>query len=48
MAWYANEEQLGKEIVEIENAIFSGIPAYELKYSVRVERHFLSLKMIDD
>ncbi|WP_418747250.1 helix-turn-helix transcriptional regulator [Frisingicoccus sp.] len=48
LAWYANEEQLGKEIVEIENAIFSGIPAYELKYSVRVERHFLSLKMIDD
>ena len=48
LAWYANEEQLGKEIAEIENAIFSGIPAYELKYSVRVERHFLSLKMVDD
>lgn len=39
---------MGKEIAEIENAIFSGIPAYELKYSVQVERHFLGLKMKDD
>ena len=48
LAWYANEEQLEKEIAEIQKAIFSGIPAYELKYSVQVERHFLSLKMIED
>lgn len=48
LAWYANEEQLEKEIAEIQKAIFSGIPAYELKYSVQVERHFLGVKMIDD
>lgn len=48
LAWYANAEQLEKEIAEIEDAIFSGIPTYELKYSVKVEKKFFSLKMLDD
>jgi len=48
LAWYASGEQLEKEIAEIENAIFSGVPAYTLKYSVQVERHFFGLKMTDD
>jgi len=48
LAWYATEEQIEKEIVEIGDAIFSGIPTYELKYSVKVEKKFFSLKMLDD
>lgn len=48
LAWYADAEQLEKEIAEIKDAIFSGIPTYELKYSVKVEKKFFSLKMVDD
>ncbi|MCM1145423.1 MAG: helix-turn-helix domain-containing protein [Blautia sp.] len=47
LAWYATAEQLEKEITEIEDAIFSGIPTYELKYSVKVEKKFFNLKMVD-
>lgn len=48
LAWYADAEQLEKEIAGIKDAIFSGIPTYELKYSVKVEKKFFSLKMVDD
>ncbi|XCP86515.1 helix-turn-helix transcriptional regulator [Roseburia hominis] len=48
LAWYANAEQLEKEIAKIEDAIFRGIPTYELKYSVKVEKKFFGLKMLDD
>jgi len=48
LGWYADKEQLTKEISDIQNAIVQGIPAYELKYSVKVERHWLSLKMVND
>ncbi|MBO5449870.1 MAG: helix-turn-helix transcriptional regulator [Ruminococcus sp.] len=48
LAWYADEQQLEKEIAEIEDAVFRGIPAYELKYSVKVEQRFLRLKMTED
>lgn len=47
LAWYANAEQLEKEMAEIEDAIFRGIPTYELKYSVKVEKNFFRLKMLD-
>ncbi|MCM1214403.1 MAG: helix-turn-helix domain-containing protein [Lachnospiraceae bacterium] len=47
LGWYADQEQVTKEINDIKNAIAKGIPTYELKYAVKVERHWLSVKMID-
>ena len=47
LGWYANQEQLAKEVKNIQSAIAKGIPTYELKYSAKVERHWLSVKMID-
>lgn len=48
LGWYANAEQLEKEIAEIQDAIFRGIPAYELKYSVRVDWKFFGVRILDD
>ena len=48
LGWYANSEQLEKEISEIQDAIFSGKPTYELKYSVKVEKKFFSVRVLDN
>ena len=48
LGWYANSELLEKEIAEIQNAIFRGIPTYELKYSAKVERKLFSVRVLDD
>lgn len=48
LGWYTDKEQIAKEITDIQNAIINGISHYELKYSVRVERHWLSVKIADD
>ncbi len=45
LGWYANAEQLEKEIAEIQDALFRGVPAYELKYSVKVEWKPFSVKI---
>lgn len=48
LGWYAGEDQIAKEISGIQRAITKGIPTYELQYSVKVERHWLSMKIISD
>jgi len=48
LGWYANKEELSKEIREIQEAIARGIPTYELRYSAKVERHWLSVKIVED
>lgn len=48
LGWYTDKEQITKEITDIQNAIINGISHYELKYSVRVERHWLSVKIAND
>ena len=45
LGWYANEEDLSKEITEIHNAIVNGIATYTLKYSVRTKRRLLGIKI---
>lgn len=45
LGWYATEELLRREMDEIRDALFSGISTYELKYSAKVTRHFLSIKI---
>lgn len=48
LGWYADKEHIAKEIQEIQEAIAAGIGAYELKYSAKTERHWLSMRMIDE
>jgi transcriptional regulator with XRE-family HTH domain len=48
LGWYADKDSISKEIREIQNALENGIPNYELKYSVKVKRHFLSIKIVND
>ena len=48
LGWYAGEEQLSKEIEEIYKAISKGIPTYTLQYSAKTERHWASVKIVED
>ena len=48
LGWYADEEQISKEIVQIHNAISQGVPTYTLKYSAKTERRWASIKIIEE
>ena len=45
LGWYANEEDISKEIMEIHDAIVNGIAMYTLKYSVRTKKRLLGIKI---
>ena len=45
LGWYANEEDISKEITEIHDAIVNGVATYTLKYSVRTKKRFLGMKI---
>ena len=45
LGWYANEDEISKEIKEIHNAIISGIATYTLKYSVKTKKRFAGIKI---
>ena len=48
LGWYANEEQLSKEIAQIHEAISKGIPTYTLQFSAKTQRRWASIKIIDE
>jgi len=45
LGWYANENDISKEIMEIHNAIVNGVATYTLKYSVRTKKRLLGMKI---
>ena len=45
LGWYACEEDISKEIMEIHDAMVSGIATYTLKYNVRTKKSLLGLKI---
>ena len=45
LGWYANENDISKEITEIHDAIMNGVATYTLKYSVRTKKRFLGMKI---
>ncbi len=47
LGWYADKEQITKEISEIHNAIVSGTATYVLKYSAKTERRWTKVKIIE-
>lgn len=48
LGWYSDEEKIEKEMNEIAEAIKNGIPAYELKYAVKVKNKLLRVKIAAD
>ena len=48
LGWYADREQITKEVAEIQNAIASGILTYTLKYSVKTTRRLTKIKINED
>ncbi|MBR5266203.1 MAG: helix-turn-helix transcriptional regulator [Clostridia bacterium] len=47
LGWYADKEQISKEIEQIHKAICDGIPTYTLQYSAKTERRWLNVKIIE-
>lgn len=47
LGWYADKEQITKEISEIQKAIVNGTAAYTLKYSAKTERRLAGIKIIE-
>ena len=45
LGWYANENDISKEIAEIHDAIVNGVATYTLKYSVRTKKRLLGMKI---
>ena len=45
LGWYANENDISKEIAEINDAIVNGVATYTLKYSVRTKKRLLGIKI---
>ena len=45
LGWYATEEDISKEIMEIHDALVNGDTTYTLQYSVRTKKRFLGMKI---
>jgi len=45
LGWYADEGKIKKEMDEIAESINNGVPAYELKYAVKVKNKMLRVKI---
>lgn len=48
LGWYADKEQITKEVEEIQRAIANAIPTYTLKYSAKTERRWAKVKIIEE
>ncbi len=48
LGWYADRETISKEVDEIQKALARGIPNYQLRYSVKVERKWLRISMVEE
>ena len=48
LGWYANEEQISKEITQIHNAISKGIPTYTLQFSAKTQHRWASIKIVEE
>ena len=48
LGWYANENQISKEIAQIHNAISKGIPTYTLQFSAKTQRRWASVMIVEE
>lgn len=47
LGWYADQESISNEISDIQKAMISGTPTYELKHSVKTEMHWGYVRMLE-
>ncbi len=45
LGWYADENDISKEITEIHDAIVNGVATYTLKYNVGTKKRLLGMKI---
>ena len=45
LGWYADENDISKEITDIHDAIVNGVATYTLKYNVRTKKRLLGMKI---
>ena len=48
LGWYANKEDISKEIKELHDAIVEGVSVYTLKYSVKTKRGLSGIKIDEE
>ncbi len=48
LGWYRDGESVSKEVSEIQQAIRQGNPSYELQYSVKTERKWLHISIVEE
>ena len=48
LGWYADENDISKEITEIHDAIVKRVATYTLKYNVRTKKRLLSIKIEEE
>ena len=48
LGWYAEREQISREIEEIHKAIAQGLPTYTLQYSAKTQRSWASVKIVEE
>ena len=48
LGWYADKEQITKEVSEIQNAIANGDATYTLRYSAKTERKWMRIKILNE
>ncbi len=48
LGWYADKEQITKEVEEIRQALFQGEQTYQLKYSMKTERRWGRIKQVEE
>ena len=48
LGWYADQEQISREIEEIHKAIAQGLPTYTLQYSAKTQRSWASVKLVEE
>lgn len=48
LGWYKDEEQIRKEVLEIQNAVADGIATYTLQYSAKTKRKWTGIKIVEE
>ena len=48
LGWYADRASISKEVEEIREALLKGEQAYRLQYSVKTERRWGRIKMVEE
>ena len=48
LGWYRDKDSITREVEEIHQAFLRGEPSYTLQYSIRTERHWGRIKILEE